>query len=242
MVSLVEALLILPAHLSGKGFSSKLKIFKLIDRIQLWTEKRLEAFVNGQFADFVIRTVKWRYVTLATGCAIFIITIGYITGGYIKVVFFDPVEADNMVSFLTMPKGTPVKQTQEIADSIEKAVVQVQQEFDTNRPGKASIIKHVATTIGDQPAARGGGPVRGIAIGSAAHLAEVNVELLGGEERDVSSTILKNRWREIVGEIPGVSSLTFFSEFFSAGEAINIEMSHQNFDTLLLAVETLKSI
>ena len=242
MVSLVEALLILPAHLSGKGFSSKLKIFKLIDRIQLWTEKRLEAFVNGPFADFVIRTVKWRYVTLATGCAIFIITIGYIAGGYMKVVFFDPVEADNMVALLTMPKGTPVKQTQEIADSIEKAVEQVQQEFDTNRPGKASIIKHVATTIGDQPAARGGGPVRGIAVGSAAHLAEVNVELLGGEERDVSSTVLKNRWREIVGEIPGVSSLTFFSEIFSAGEAINVELSHQNFDTLLLAVETLKSI
>jgi multidrug efflux pump subunit AcrB len=242
MVSLVEALLILPAHLSGKGFSSKLKIFKLIDRIQLWTEKRLEAFVNGPFADFVIRTVKWRYVTLATGCAIFIITIGYIAGGYMKVVFFDPVEADNMVALLTMPKGTPVKQTQEIADSIEKAVVQVQQEFDANRPGKASIIKHVATTIGDQPAARGGGPVRGIAVGSAAHLAEVNVELLGGEERDVSSTVLKNRWREIVGEIPGVSSLTFFSEIFSAGEAINVELSHQNFDTLLLVVEKLKFI
>ncbi|GAH94122.1 unnamed protein product, partial [marine sediment metagenome] len=199
-------------------------------------------FVNGPFADFVIRTVKWRYVTLATGCAIFIITIGYITGGYMKIVFIDPVEADNMVAFLKMPKGTPVKQTQEIADSIEKAVEQVQQEFDANRPGKASIIKHVATTIGDQPASRGGGPVRGIAVGAAAHLAEVNVELLGGEERDVSSTVLKNRWREIVGEIPGVSSLTFFSEIFSAGEAINVELSHQNFDTLLLAVETLKSI
>ncbi|MBA7649685.1 Multidrug resistance protein MdtB [subsurface metagenome] len=242
MVSLVEALLILPAHLSGKGFSSKLKIFKLIDRIQLWTEKRLESFVNGPFADFVIRTVKWRYVTLATGCAIFIITVGYIAGGYIKVVFFDPVEADNMVATITMPQGTPVRQTQQVAERIEWAVEQVRREFDSNRQGKPSIIKHISTTIGTQPASRGGGPARGIAIGSAAHLAEVNIELLGGEERDVSSTVLKNRWREIVGEIPGVSSLTFLSEFFSAGEAINVELSHQNFDTLLLAVETLKSI
>ncbi|MHC4365529.1 MAG: efflux RND transporter permease subunit, partial [Planctomycetota bacterium] len=70
MVSLVEALLILPAHLSAKGFSTKLKIFRLIDRIQLRTEKRLEAFVNGPFADFVIRSVKWRYVTLSVGLAI----------------------------------------------------------------------------------------------------------------------------------------------------------------------------
>jgi len=242
MVSLVEALLILPAHLSARGFSSKLKIFELIDRIQLWTEKKLEAFVNGPFADFVIRTVKWRYVTLAVGCAIFIMTVGYILGGYIKVVFFDPVEADNMIAFLTMPRGTPAEQTREIADRIEKAVEQVRLEVDANRPDKPSIIKHVATTIGAQPASRGGGPVRDISTGSAGHLAEVNVELLGGEERNVSSTVLKNRWRDVVGEIPGVSTLTFFSEIFSAGEAINVELSHQNFDTLLLVVEKLKSI
>jgi multidrug efflux pump subunit AcrB len=242
MVSLVEALLILPAHLSAKGFSGKLKIFQLIDRIQLRTEKRLEAFVRGPFANFVIRSVKWRYVTLATGCAIFIITIGYIAGGYMKVVFIDPVEADNMIAFVAMPRGTPADQTREIADTIEKAVEQVRLEVDANRPDKPSIIKHVATTIGAQPASGGGGPVRGIGTGSAGHLAEVNVELLGGEQRDVSSVKLMNRWRDIVGEIPGVSSLTFFSEIFSAGEAINVEMSHQNFDTLLLAVESLKSI
>ncbi len=242
MVSLVEALLILPAHLSTKGFSAKLKIFQLIDRIQLRTEKRLEAFVRGPFANFVIRSVKWRYVTLATGCAIFIITIGYIVGGYMKVVFFDPVDADNMVAFLAMPRGTPAEQTREIADTIEKAVEQVRLEVDANRPDKPSIIKHVATTIGAQPASTGGGPVRGIGTGSAGHLAEVNVELLGGEQRNLKSAKLMNRWRDIVGEIPSVSSLTFFSEIFSAGEAINVEMSHQNFDTLLLAVESLKSI
>jgi len=242
MVSLVEALLILPAHLSVRGFSRKNRIFNHIDKIQNWTERRLEAFVNGPFAGFVIKTVRWRYMTLATGLVIFIIIIGWIAGGYIKVVFFDPVEADNMVATITMPQGTSVRQTQEVAEKIERAVEEVRREFDTNRQGKSSIIKHISTTVGAQPASQGGGPVRGVAIGSAAHLAEVNVELLGGEEREISSTVLKNRWREIVGEIPGVSSLTFFSEFFSAGEAINVEMSHQNFDSLLLAVERLKSI
>jgi multidrug efflux pump subunit AcrB len=53
---------------------------------------------------------------------------------------------------------------------------------------------------------------------------------------------LKNRWREIVGEIPGVSSLTFISEIFSPGDAISVELSHENFDILLEAAESLKSI
>jgi multidrug efflux pump subunit AcrB len=216
-------------------------IFATIDKLQAGTESRLESFINGPFAAFVKRAVKFRYITLATGLAIFLITVGWIVGGYIKIVFFDPVEADNMVATISMPQGTPVSQTQQVADKIEQAVEQVRREFDTSREGKPSVVKHIATTIGDQPASRGGGPVRGLAGVAASNLAEVNVELLSGEERGVSSVELKNRWRDIVGEIPGVSSLTFFSEILSTGEAINVELSHENFDTLLTAVTELKS-
>ncbi len=243
-VSLVEALLILPAHLSSKRSSKKNKITRITSRINIWTDNKLKRFVNGRFAGFVIRAVKWRYVTLAVGFAVFLVTIGFIAGGYIKFTFFDSVEADNMLATLTMPQGTPVEQTREIADRIEQAALQVRDEFDSRRKGRPSIFKHVATTIGAQPTLGGhGGPGEAeMAAAAASHLAEVNVELLSGEERDVSSVKLKNRWREIVGEIPGVSSLTFISEIFSVGEAVNVELSHENFNTLLEASESLKSI
>ena len=189
------------------------------------------------------RAVKYRYATVAIALAIFMITIGWIAGGYIKIVFFDPVEADNMVATIVMPLGTPVNQTQQVVRKIEQAAEQIRRQVDAERPDQPSIIKHMATTIGDQPAARGGGPVRGIGSVADSHLAEVNIELLGAEEREgISSTDLKNRWRELVGEIPGVSSLTFFSEIMSTGEPINVEISHQNFDTLLGAVEELKAM
>ncbi|UCF00441.1 MAG: efflux RND transporter permease subunit [Planctomycetota bacterium] len=244
-ISLVEALLILPAHLSGRTFSKRTKLFNKIDKIQNWTERRLESFINGPFADFVIKTVRWRYVTLATGLAVFIITIGWIAGGYIKVVFFDPVEADFVIATVKMPQGTPVRKTQQVIDKLERAFEQVRGEFDSRRDGQASIVKHMATTIGAQPASRGGGPVRGIGAGGGAHLGEVHVEFIGSEERDSkteSATKIEKRWREIVGEIPGVSSLTFMSEIVSTGEAINVELSHENFDVLLEAVEKLKTI
>jgi len=245
MVSLVEALLILPAHLSSSRSSTKIRVFRFIDRIQIWTERKLMAFVNGPFAGIVIRSVKWRYVTLAIGCAIFLMTVGYILGGYIKVVFFDTIEAENMIATITMPQGTHVRQTQQVAERIERAVEQVRREFDANRQGKPSIVKHIATTIGDQPASRAmGGMGGGLGI-YGAHLAEVNVELISSELRDSStesSTKMKNRWRDIVGEIPGVSSLKFLSEFMSTGAAINVELSHEDYDVLLQSVERLKSI
>ncbi|MHC4482637.1 MAG: efflux RND transporter permease subunit, partial [Planctomycetota bacterium] len=244
MVSLVEALLILPAHLSGGSSLWKWGPFRLIDKVQTRTERRLERFVNGAFARFVMRAIKWRYATLSVGLAVFAVTIGWIAGGYMKIVFFDPVEADNMVASVVMPLGTPLRQTQQVVRNVEQAAEKVRREVDAKRPGRPSIIKHIATTIGDQPAVRAGhGPTQRPGGAADPHLAEVNIELLGAQERKpVSSVELKNRWREIVGEIPGVSSLTFFSEIMSTGDPINVELSHQDFDTLLTAVEKLKSL
>ncbi len=239
--SLIEALLILPAHLSMKISRKKNRLVEFTDKINQLTENKLKKFVNGRFAEVVELAVKWRYVTLSLGIAIFLFTIGFVAGGYLKFTLFDSIEADNMVATLMMPQGTPVERTQEIADKIEQAAFQVRDEFDSKSKSEISIVKHISTTVGANPMAARGGPVSNTAGGGAAsNLAEVNVELLAGEERDVSSVKLKNRWREIVGEVEGVSSLTFTSQTFTVGDAINVELSHQNFPVLLESVESLK--
>ncbi|MHC4322774.1 MAG: efflux RND transporter permease subunit, partial [Planctomycetota bacterium] len=139
--------------------------------------------------------------------------------------------------------GTPVEQTRSVAEKIEAAAFEAIEEFDKEYPGDVSIKKHISTTIGAQPTVGRGGPVQVVLGGGGqSHLAEVNIELLGAEERDLSSTAVKNRWRELVGEIAGASSLTFISEFASTGDPINVELSHQDFDTLLAASEKLKGI
>ena len=241
-VSLLEALLILPAHLCSQHSLGKNRITILTGKINNWTEQRLSRFVNGHFAVFVTRAVKWRYVTIACGFVIFLMTIGIIAGGYIKFTFIDPVEADNMLATLTMPQGTAFEQTREVADRIERAALQVIESYDNERKNKPSLMKHVATTVGAHPTITTGPDAIEKGAAAQSHLAEINVELLSSEERKVSSVELKNRWREMVGEIPGVSSLTFMSELFSAGEAINVELSHQNFETLLEASESLKAV
>ncbi|MHC4352378.1 MAG: efflux RND transporter permease subunit [Planctomycetota bacterium] len=242
-VSLVEALLILPAHLSSKANWNRFPPVRLTNKINQATHKVLMRFVNGPFARFVERAVRWRYVTLSAGVAIFLVTIGFIAGGYIKFVFFGTVEADNMIATLKMPLGTPVEQTQQITERIEKAALQALDEFDSKQPGKPSLMKHMSVTVGAHPmAARMGAVQVDIGRGAQSHLGEVNIELLGAEERDVSSVALKNRWRELVGEIPGVSSLTFMAEVMSTGNSIEVELSHQDFDTLLVASEKLKTI
>jgi len=242
--SLIEALLILPAHLSSKRSLRGNIVVRFTNRLNRWTEKKLRSFIYGRFSRLVTLLVRWRYATLAGGFAIFLVTIGFVAGGYLKFTFFDAVEADNMIASLTMPQGTPVEQTRETIDKIEQAAFEVIREFDAKRDSDVSIMKHIATTVGAHPAIEGHGPesTEGTATADA-HLAEVNVELLSGEKRGkISSTDLKNRWREIVGEIAGISSLEFISEIMTTGKNIDIELLHEDFDTLLAASERLKAV
>ncbi|MDD5011004.1 MAG: efflux RND transporter permease subunit [Phycisphaerae bacterium] len=245
-ISLIEALLILPAHLSSTKVYKPNIFTRLFDKVHGFTRNNLQRFIHGPFKRFSEKALRNRYITISVAVAVFVLTIGVITGGYVKFTFFDSVEADNMIATVVMPMGTPYSQTKEIAERIEAAAEQVGREFDAKRSGKKSIIKHISATVGAQPtSARGPGSRAGSSSSSSseAHLAEVNVELLSAEERgrSISSAEMKNRWRQIVGEIPGVSSLTFVSEIFSAGDEISVELSHENFDILLGAVEKLKT-
>lgn len=244
LISLAEALFILPAHLArskSRGLTPG-----PIARIQRWFRGGLDRFVNGFYARLLERAVRRRYVTLALAISILAVTIGLVAGGYVKFTFMPKVDADNMIAELTMPKGTPLKKTEEIARRIEDAARRVGAEIDGDRPkGSPSVIRHISTTFGQQPrAARvaAGGHTEGVGGETGGHLAEINVELLDSEHRGIPSSQMVEEWRRLVGEVPGVSELSFSSNLFSVGEDINVELSHRSFTALVKAADRLKAM
>ncbi len=243
MISLLEALLILPAHLASAR--RRRDAPGAVARVQAVFRDRLERFVNGPYLRTLELAVRRRYVTVAIAVAVFLVTIGFVVGGHIKFTFMPRIDADNMVADLTMPQGTPLEQTEAVVRRLEAAAATVAEEFGGGRsPAAAPLIRHVSSTIGQQPrAAQGANGPHGAAAtsDSGSHLAEVNVELLSSEVREASASAMTNRWRELVGEVPGASSLTFSAALFTAGDDIQVELSHQDFDTLLNAAERLKT-
>jgi len=242
LVSLIEACLILPAHLSFTRFRKGHK--GPIARGQQRIRDGLQWVIDRPYTWTLGVCTRWRYATLAGAAAIFLMIMGPILGGQIKFQFLPNIDADNVWASLAMPQGTPIEQTRAAVDRLEDAIDQVRAEIDAKSPeDHPSIIRHVSTTVGDQPFGRlaGGGPGATIInTAGSSHLAEVNVELLSGENRDISSTEIADRWNEAVGELPGATSLTFTSKFFSAGEAVNVQLSHENFDQLIAASDRLK--
>ena len=239
-VSLVEALLILPAHLRHVPARTSGPLGRAQDTVQrgmLW-------FIDVPYTRLLGAATRWRYLTIAIAVAIILITVGTIAGGHLRFRFMPDVDADNVWVSLKMPQGTTAAQTQGIVRRLESSIVQVGRELDAKTPDKAgSIVEHMVTTVGDQPftTLAGGGPGALASTGAGGgHLGEVNVQLRSGEERSIPSRDIAAQWRQAAGDVPGVSNLTFTSQFFSAGDAIDVQLKHANFERLLAAVDELK--
>lgn len=251
LMSLIESLLILPAHLSGdpksrQGFGYRLvsPLLRVVESVQKKFSRALERFVQGPYHRLLDLLLEWRYASLAGGISLLLLTIGVVAGGYVKFVFFPSVDSDAMIAYLEMPLGTPVEQTRAIAEEIEAVAREVTAEFEAEyeKDLDQPLIRHVANTIGSQPTAGGQGP-NNIGMGGpgGGHLAEVNVELLASEERGIPSGEIMARWRDAVGEIPGATSLSFTASLFTSGDAVSVQLAHRDFDTLLRAANELKT-
>lgn len=230
--SLVECLLILPAHLAASKHRTKRSMEE--KRTARW----LKWFIKGPYAWAVDFCVRWRYATVALGIAILLVTVGIWQAGWIKFTLFPKVESNFLKCRLTMPAGTPVERTAEIASYLEQAGKEALAEADKKRPQDAPpLLKGIITRVGRH--GRGHGPM---ASGpqSGGHLAQITIELLESENRDVTATKLGNLWRQKVGIVPDAEAITYQSVLFSAGNAVEVHMSLDDHDLLVAAAEELQ--
>ena len=241
LFSLVECLFILPAHLSHLKHKEKKtgRIRRYADKAMGFFDYLLKLFTEKVYAPLLEGLLYWRYATLAGALCILLLTVGYFAGGRIQFEFMPDVEADNMIATLTMPLGTPVEKTSQAVARLEESLGILRKELE--KEGDGDVIQHVMTSIGTHPSSGQRGPMSRQAD-SAAHLAEVSVELASAEYRSLSSSFMVDRWRELTRPIPDVVALDFTSSLFSAGEDINIQFTGRDTDTLRSAANDLKDV
>jgi len=163
-------------------------------------------------------------------------------GGIIKFSFFPPIEADLAIGTIEYPSGTPIQVTREGYLELEKAARELEQQLQDEFPDRPTI-KNRLSTIGWQPmrtkTSRGPGNLDALYAGP--NMAEVALELTPGEERIISTEEVVRRWRKLMPTVPGVKDVSFFSSLFSAGDAVNVQLSSKYMDDLLAAKDELKT-
>ena len=243
LFSLIESLLILPAHLAhGINERPPSAPVKLWLRFQGFFSGLLESFVEKVYRPVLDRALEWRYLTLATGLSLLILTAGMVGAGWIRFVFFPPVDADYVTAMLDMPQGTAVGDTAAAVRQLETKAHELEQEIEA-KYGKSDVFKHVLTSVAEQPQrtiqALNAGRMGLVYTGS--HLGEVTIELEPAESRPVTTAEIESRWRELTGPIAGVQDLTFTSSIFSPGAAIDLQLSHPDLEALEKASEEFKA-
>lgn len=210
LISWVESLIILPAHLAHARKAGKSRIGNALHEQQQRFSAAFMRFVENTFPPFQLKCIRSRYVTMATGIAVFIIVIGYVASGRMGMTLFPRTESDMAVATAVLPYGSPLSKTSEIRDRLTKAVDDIAAENggDTLLKGVLGSIQENTVTI-------------------MAYLTDPDVRPMGATE-------VTKLWRERVGEIAGLESLKF--EFDrggpGSGAAVTVELAHRDVNVL----------
>jgi multidrug efflux pump subunit AcrB len=234
IISLIEALLVLPAHLSGGG-PPEYRKKSLLTRVRNRLQGGLAAFTNGPYKKVLWLATDFRYATMAAALAVGMITFGWVYGGLLPWKFFPDVDADFISVSVEMPPGTPIERTQAVVDRIATQTNELADVvgWQGGRDGQTPLVTYVQSTLGGRPfmAAKN---QRDVSAGLGDNrLGEVVIQIVDPADRDIRTATIEHAWRELIGDIPGVRSLKFDSSLVSAGDPINVRLSlPDDFDVL----------
>ncbi|MGD9343949.1 MAG: efflux RND transporter permease subunit [Desulfuromonadales bacterium] len=241
LVSLVECLFILPAHLAiGQRIKAHGRLLANLERNRQRFGRLLQRFIDGPYQKQLALCLEYRYMTVAVAVAVLLLAgVGLVGGGIVKFRFMPEVDADVIQVALELAPGSPVTLTEQIQDQIVKAGLEVVAEYDEAQPAGVSVMRHVFANVGSAVADRG---PAGAFTSSGGNIASISMFLTPSEQRGVPASEIARHWRERVGAIAGVETLTFTSTLIHLGANIDVQLAHNDFVVLDEAAERLKEV
>lgn len=230
LMSLIEAFLILPAHLTHGSNWSRWPL----DNIQQTVSRGLAAFRANVVMPQVQNAIRYRKTTITASVLFFALAMSLVAFKIVRFEFLPSIESTRISASLAFPIGTPFEVTQAAAEKLVSAAERV------NERAEGDSFKSVSMTVGGQTST-GGGPFGGGRVTMANHLASIQIRLNPEPLRKLSADELERMWRNEVGRIPGVEKLNYVSQFFGNPSDIAFELTHQDDAVLSEAVEELKA-
>ncbi len=217
IISLVEAIWILPAHLAHVDTEHQKGLGAVLHRWQQAFSRWFSRTVERIYGPVLRACLTHRAITLAAGFSILAVTLAYIGSGRLGFVLMPKVESDVSVVTAMLPLGTPLDR----AKAVEKQLI----------------------TAAEAIVAENGGDKLSIGISGSVEENEVQarVYLTEPKVRPITTTQLTQLWRDRVGPITDAQSVRFESDRGGpgGGPGLTVELSHRNIATLDRASATL---
>jgi multidrug efflux pump subunit AcrB len=220
-ISLIESLYILPAHLSHQKDIKPTGIGGALHHLQQRFSHWFAHMVRDVYGPLLGKLLENRYIVVAVGIAVLLVTVGYVQSGRIRIIQIERPDSDYAYASATLPIGAPIEDTEVVARLMGEAA-------------RKTVVENGGIREAD-------GIFLNMGSGGS-HEFDMRVYLTDPEIRPVSTAEFTSRWRANMGPIAGVDTLNFQADRGGPGggqKGLTIQLSHRDVAMLDAAGERL---
>lgn len=216
LFSLLECLLILPAHLSHKTPQ------RAAGEVQgTGLMNRLDRFIHDHYRPLLQKALHWRYACATGFACLFLLSCSLLLSEWVNVRFELSAEAEVATGKVVFAPGSSTQLTRQAVRQMEQAALALQQELAEQY--RQPQIVTVRSIVGDN-----------------ANTGYVFISLAAPRHRHISSERLMQRWREKTGPISKAMVLDFSARLEHDNSLFTVQLQGDNGDALKNAAAALK--
>lgn len=208
--SLVESLMILPAHLSHLKPREHLGRF---GRMQKRIANGITNFAQRHYRRFGAWAIERRYLTFSFFVTVMILAFGLFSIGYVKKSFMPDIESDEITVNVVLPEGASYTRALDILAQLQDGERRLVEEVNERTGGEGQLIENWYTRSRRDSV---------LAI----------VKLSPPEVRDMSAKDASIRLRELIGDIPDAKEVSV--RYTNGNNDPGFELSVRHPDLVLL--------
>lgn len=221
--SLIEALLILPAHLASPSRPASTRSTLALWRARL--NQGLQTFVRRIYHPFLEKALAWRYLTVAAFVVLMMVAAALVAGGHVRLTLQADVTKGSFWVYLRLPPDAPYDETRRIARKVEQSLMEMRDELDrTNQARdpdtKQSVIVGLESVIREH---------------DAGFWTELSPD---GRQHIVVEDFIRD-WRKRIGDV-GRGKITFLYKEGAVPFDIELYIGHTDSRVLASAAARLK--
>jgi len=221
LLSVVESKLILPAHLVGLNTARTTKTGwrNLWPMLQHNADRGLQWINDRLYRPAIIKAIEYRYAVLFGFITVFILVIGMLQTGAVRVAFFPDIPGSSIRATLSMQNDASFGQTRKNLQLIEQGAIRADQQLMAKLALEGSGIDTIEV----------------MGTGDLAGAIEIELD----KESPYSLKEFTSAWKAIVKTPEGVRKLDIASGFGS-GDNFKVELKAWNDTTLKAAGKEIK--
>jgi len=222
LLSLVESLWILPAHLvsqrPARGWIARSEALagRVNDGLELWLSRQVQPLLRA--------CLRWRYVVILGFVGLFLFCVALVHSGWLTMVLFSRVQGDRVVAEAVFPQGTGEERLRREVTALDESARRLAAKLADGDSGM-----RVTRVFSEQGVRR---KVSNARDPGARYRVRVSLALEHDEGTALRPRRVAALWRDLHGTVPDALSLKFHANLMTVKPDIHINLFHPDLERL----------